>query len=131
MNKAYQSWEDFEYYIKGIIQKLKNQRPKIKGIYAIPRGGLVIGVRLSHLLGVPLYLSPEEVPSECDDHELLIVDDISDTGNTFSNIEYIDEYQSFSLFYKNSSKFKPDFYCRLCKEDEWIVFPWERDGEEK
>jgi len=61
---------------------------------------------------------------------ILIVDDISDSGGTFIEVLKIlkekyphKNYKTISIFYKPSSKFKPDFYFH--KTNEWINFFWE------
>lgn len=52
-------------------------------ILAIPRGGLIPGVMLSHKLQIPL--SALERPSDVQDR-VIIVDDILDTGSTLIDV---------------------------------------------
>ncbi|GIU71605.1 MAG: phosphoribosyltransferase [Candidatus Nitrosocaldaceae archaeon] len=60
---------------------------------------------------------------------VLIVDDITDTGNTMLALidilkDKADNIKTLTLYKKPKSVFKPDYYSEVT--DEWIVFPWER-----
>jgi xanthine phosphoribosyltransferase len=61
------------------------------------------------------------------DEEVLIVEDMVDTGNTAKFLKQkFPNSKVFSLHYKPAkSVVKPDFY--LWETDEWIVYPWELD----
>lgn len=60
---------------------------------------------------------------------MLVMDDIADTGLTMSTITRIldckDSVRTATLYMKPRSRFRPDYYAGLCRDDEWIVFPWE------
>jgi len=88
-------------------------------IYGVPRGGLVPAVYLSHLLTIPLTQEPG--PPE----ETLIVDDIADSGQTLLPF-YHKGYALATLFYHKRSVIEPQFWI-FEKENEWIVFPWEKE----
>ena len=88
----------------------------------IPRGGLVVAVRLSHLLDVPLIDSTVHLlPTST-----LVVDDIADTGRTLERFRKgcVHVYIA-TLYYHKQSSVVPDFWVRE-KTDKWIVFPWEQ-----
>jgi hypoxanthine phosphoribosyltransferase len=88
-------------------------------IYGIPRGGLVIAVYLSHRCNIPLINSLNK-----DIKNVLIVDDIADTGKTLAELkEY--NFQTATLYYKSRSIIKPTFIGEEVENDEWVVFPWE------
>lgn len=62
---------------------------------------------------------------------ILIIDDIIDTGETASYVLDMlksalpeTEIKIAALFYKKSSKVKPDYYA--AETTDWIVFPWEK-----
>ena len=121
------SWDEFEndcYDIVRFLSKLK----EVKNIFGIPRGGLILAVRLSHLLSkpdhkVPLILRDEEI-----EPETLIVDDISDSGKTL--LEYCSYYQtslSITLWICNETKFTPSFFLNTKNKGDWVVFPWEQN----
>lgn len=86
------------------------------GVYAPPRGGLCLGVIMSHKLGIPLLAAP------CDG--CLIVDDIADSGETLQHA--VNSYDCFvaTLAYSRECSFEPDFW-KIEKTGEWLVFPWE------
>ena len=72
--KSYFTWNKFDIGVEKISNQCKFL--KFSGIYGIPRGGLCLAVALSHKLKVNLISEPLE--------NALIVDDIYETGNTFS-----------------------------------------------
>lgn len=110
------SWDDFDRAIDKFVEFCRENNLRFSGIYAIPRGGLVPGVCLSHRLRLPLFY-------HCLDKSVLVVDDIADTGKTllpFSGKSFI-----FTIFYHKQSLVVPDFWVYE-KTGGWIIFPWER-----
>jgi hypoxanthine phosphoribosyltransferase len=107
-----------------LVEMIKNSErfPNLKCIYGIPRGGWPIAVHLAHHLELELIESCSldslfrKIPSE-----LLIVDDIADTGKTLKKYDW---FASATLYYKRRSVIKPTFYVK--ETENWIVFPWER-----
>lgn len=121
--KVYYTWENFDKDVIKIIKKIFNNMWDVKGVYAIPKGGLVLGVKLANLLKVPLYTKLcKEVEIN---HNILIVDEISDTGKTLNKIPNIKKYNTVCLHIKEGTSFMPDIYIQKFKRDEWIVYPWE------
>jgi len=88
---------------------------KPTSIFGIPRGGLIIAVKLSHLLGVPLTLIQPLKDNNC-----LVVDDVADTGAT---LEKFKNYKTATLHYKPWSSVKPTYYVE--ETTDWIIYPWE------
>ncbi len=122
--KQYYTWEQFDTDCKGFSASIKNEG--FTHIYGIPRGGLIVAVRLSHLLGIPLLLHPETFKSTT-----LVVDDISDSGNTLQKlIDTYGTFTSFALFFKPESKVVPT-YASHSSHGHWIVFPWETEVSSK
>ena len=132
------------------IGNLKEQFEKIPNphIVAIYRGGLPIGVHLSNALNCPLsivkYQSRDgedkkaewllNLTSDKKLHpkffpELIVVDDIYDTGDTFRAVLNLPEfhnnpnYRSVALF-GNPNDDKVNYLHEQVYR--WIVFPWER-----
>jgi hypoxanthine phosphoribosyltransferase len=121
MKKRYYTHQQFEKDIKKIsieireTEKLLNT--KFVGIYAIPRGGLIPGVYLSHLLGLPLIWNKNKITKK-----ILVVDEICDSGKTFSQF---DNGFTVCLHYKPTiSNFKPDIWIRTTRE--YIIYNWEK-----
>ena len=120
-------------------------------VIGLIRGGLIPSVIVSHALNDTKmeaidYSSGDGAGDDRNKHtnkiphfdtfnRLLIVDDICDTG--YSMKEVVDEYTTrghevltFTLYYKESSVFKPDFVWQTIREDSpWIIFPFEHIGE--
>ncbi|MEK6926777.1 MAG: phosphoribosyltransferase [Nanoarchaeota archaeon] len=108
------TWAEVGILIDELAFKIKGE---FDGIYAIPRGGLVAGVALSHKLKLPLL----DVPTK----NSLIVDDISDKGNTLSRIKG----KKIACIHSSAwTKTKPDWYIAMKTEkDSWIEYPWEEN----
>lgn len=111
---------DFENSLNKLIKIILDSNITYHHIYAIPRGGLVIGVWLSHQLNIPMRLSLKSLTYL--NGPILIVDDIADTGKTL--LEFQDKkFHTATLYYKTRSAVKPTYYAEETKN--WIVFPWE------
>jgi len=126
MIKTFYSWQDFERHVEAIYEHIEQRKLKFRGIYAVPKGGLPLGVKLANKLSLPLYLSLEDIKKK---KGILIVDDISDTGETLKSIRTFFDY-TITLTIKKGTGFIPDFYVEEFDRGEWIVFPWE-DGTNK
>ena len=128
-------------------------------IVGLSRGGLVPAVALSHALDIPLRTiewskSKQRVNQDiCElvsaqTHNILIVDDIVDTGELLSQLfEDWDKWATFDNSYVDASKirvaslvnYKPahvlydnlsgsitcNYYARTYKDKPWIDFFWE------
>jgi len=126
------------------IQNLSISKPD--AILAIARGGLTFSHHLAEKLNMREVFSINAVSYDKDKkldtvdifnipdlskyQNILVVDDISDSGDTFIEVlkvlknKYPDKnFQTVAIFYKPTSKFKPDFYFH--KTNEWINFFWE------
>ncbi|MFH0752533.1 MAG: hypothetical protein V1914_02940 [archaeon] len=129
MNKEFCSWGKFEEGIEVILSRLK----EIPGyVIAIPRGGLVLGVRLSHELDKPLAVYGTDSMNKYNPEKLgLLVDDLSDTGKVFLAI--LDSLRNrnlktVALYKKPGTLYIPDYY--VFETSAWIVFPWERKSKD-
>lgn len=124
MTEELYTWKEFDKDCQQIVKWIKEKKLKFRNVYGIPRGGLILAVRLSHLLDIPLAIHRTSIHSTT-----LIVDDISDTGKTLK--ELFESNNNFknnkvaTIFYKKDSVFKPDYYLRI-KKDKWIHYPWEK-----
>ena len=150
MIKKYYSYEEFRDDTKELIERVKSFEPE--AIVGIARGGLT----LSHCMAEGLNLREvQTIRTElydgsckrqdislfgvCDFKNLkrvIVLDDIADSGETLKAImNYLEsnfkdiEFQSATLFYKETSVYKPHFWINEAKE--WIEFFWEKDYEAK
>lgn len=123
MNKTYFSWADIDKAADYIAYQIRLGKTRIDAIYGIPRGGLILGVILSHKLDVPLILDPLKAKNK----KLLIVDDISDTGRTLEKLLHDVDFKftpiTATIHYSPKSRFKPDIYYETTWS--WIVYPFE------
>ena len=125
IEKVYVSWKWVDEKIEVLANKINNK--EFKAITGIPRGGLIPAVMLSHKLGVK-YVPFNRFDSQViyPDKDILVIDDISDSGDTLINIG--DKgYKTATLCYRYSTKRIPEYYGEEIKNDMWIVFPWEEN----
>jgi hypoxanthine phosphoribosyltransferase len=67
---------------------------------------------------------------EITDQKVLVVDDVTDTGETLKHaIEYLRSLsprvvRTAVLQHKSGSRFLPDYFAREEKEWRWIIYPW-------
>lgn len=115
------TWEEFDVDCEKIAQWAKDKQ--FKNVFGIPRGGLIVAVKLSHLMEIPVILSGKDISAAT-----LVVDDIVDEGNTLSRL--LDslhcKVMTASLYLGPSPSIKPDLF--LHKKTNWIVFPWETNA---
>lgn len=102
-----------------VIKLARKIKKKYKNIYAVPRGGHLIGLILSDKLHIPM-----ELDKSCICKDTLIVDDLIDSGKTLSNFPSNDKAV---LFVKNGKKNKVTYWVEETKD--WIQFPDEKDDE--
>ena len=127
MEKIKFSWNDFDLAVSKLSKDLEPVVPFVKNIYAIPRGGLVLAVALSHRINKPLIFDKKKIRKDT-----LIVDDISHTGQTFTKLLKDKEYlRTITLISKSSSNFQPTYTYLLDDTDVWTVFPYETDESSK
>ena len=129
MEKFSIDYKDYGELVQSLVYRTKDLKPTC--IYGLPRGGLPIAVHLSHYLKVPVILDLDQYQGGL----LLVVDDIVDSGSTFSKLIEIAfekkiEYKTASLLYKPCSSYIPDYFVSEVPSILWIVFPWERMDEE-
>jgi len=130
--KIYYTWKQFDDDVKKILKFIKRKKIKVKWIYGIPKGGLVLGVALANHLKVPLFTQRMSL-FKCvrmfykkeELKHILVVDDVSDTGGTMLDIPDIIQHYTVTLHKKKRTQFTPDFWCREIEQDTWIIYPWE------
>ena len=77
------TFEEFEERCRDLAKELKSNK-NIKDIYGVPRGGIIIAVRLSYLTGLPITFAPKG-------DQTAIIDDCISSGATrhsFANFPY-------------------------------------------
>ena len=119
MKKIKYEWNQLENDCIDLAKKLKYNKIAIKDIYGVPRGGLIPAVILSHILNLKIINHQDLITKET-----LIVDDISDSGETLAKINKLSS-PTVTLWKDKETKFRPLFCCRVKTKDEWVIFPFE------
>ena len=157
--KEYQTWEILESYLSEITRQIAVDGFQPNVILGPGRGGYPIGVMLSHYFEVPFHgfewttrdhgmikeaTRLETILSKYNNKNILIIDDINDSGETLTaindvvmqfdleknnNMFYLhDTVKYATLYVKESSKFDKVSYAGKTvtpEEERWIVFPYE------
>ena len=157
--KEYQSWDILQSYLSSITQQIALDKFKPDVILGPGRGGYPVGVMLSHYYNVPFHgfewttrdhgmikesTRLETILSKYSSDDILLVDDINDSGHTLNGIKgVVDEWDSqennnllalhegikyATLFDKESSAFEHVSFTGNAvtpEEEKWIVFPYE------
>jgi hypoxanthine phosphoribosyltransferase len=152
--KRYLSWNEYDELTARLVELIKESvGEEIDMIFGIFRGGIILARSLVARFGdVPLaILHPKKTTNsmlECLADEnvnripeerrmimnVLLVDDISDTGQTFSDMKkclkafQFKNVYSAALIYKIHSRFVPDFFGEFDSTITWVIFPWEKIG---
>ncbi|MHA1793770.1 MAG: phosphoribosyltransferase [Promethearchaeota archaeon] len=149
------SWQDYDGLEKRLLNDInhffkENMIKKVNFVIGIYSGGVVLSKSVSTKLGnIPLIFlklparegdvalffgdKGESLPENSTDNDVnvLLVDDISDSGNTFKkSIKILRSIFSgriitAALIFKEYSSFKPDINAFVDESNDWIVFPWE------
>lgn len=122
-------WDYVNLACDTLVSYIKNDGKKFDVVVGIPRGGLVVAVRMSHLLNVPLKL-------DCFEGHVLLVDDICDSGRTMetekNRILQCDSVKDVTTLVMNKGvkcKFKVDYYFQ--RTFSWTIYPWETEETSK
>ena len=126
------SWADIDDAVESLAKQIEESNIHYEVIYGLARGGLVPAVMLSHRLKIPMVLNMEEVwRLKVKNKNSLIVDDISDTGETLKYF-YDQKFDIATLFVReHTSKIKPKYSYKNINHDNWLLFPWETKSSSK
>ena len=145
--KVNYSIDEMQNAIVEIIEQMTNSNWLPEIILSINRGGCIPGVYLSHKIEKPHKVIDVQLRDSlispnfsvlkdcvCNCKRVLIIDDINDTGNTFSLIKnYSSKFNCeihFAALINNvKSKIKIDYFGQRIdkyKNPVWYVFPWEK-----
>ncbi len=142
----YYAYENFKNDTNSLINQVKNFTPE--AIIGIARGGLTLahamaeGLNIRDVQTIQTELYDETAKRDAlsifgtckfsNIKRVLVVDDISDSGDTLKAVmTYLEsefseiEFKSATLFYKKTSVYEPHFWVN--EANEWIDFFWERD----
>ena len=129
-NKTY-SWEDINNMTNKIVEYVNKNNLQFEFVIGVPKGGLILGVMLSHRLNVPYMELSDFLNKPFSRMKILLVDEIVDRGNTMKRyLRYFDQLNTtiITLHYKSHSSIKPDYYVEEVPNDVWCVYPWESEA---
>lgn len=136
------SWEvvyDACYAVARDIKTFEGEGRKFREIIAVSRGGLIPATILSHLLSIPItgtIFNPRAlmtdsmglINAQCIRDDLIIVDDICDTGNTFQDIKGVyPNALRVCLCAKVAGRGNYESSSLEYNDNQWLQFPWELD----
>ena len=124
MEKIFLSWKEIDDAVESIAYRIKTSGINITSITGLPRGGLIPAVLLSHKMKIPFHI---ETPLT---GNILIVDDICDSGETLKKFKHEKRIYTATIHYKQTALVEPDFWYSLVQKGDWIVYPWEREDAE-
>lgn len=106
------TWEDIEEFVNLCIDYCTQHN--ITAVYAIPRGGLILGTLLSYKRGIPLVASP--VPG------CLVIDDAAVTGVAL--LPYYKRFHTAVMFVAKTCPINVDVVYPT--DYEVVKFPWQK-----
>ena len=147
-NRKYYDYTQVQGFCETLASRLKSGN--FDSVVGVSRGGLIpatiiaecMNVRELRTMGVRSYqlngISKRKdsvLYQSCSPYlvgKVLLIDDISDTGETFKFLidhigrnKNVTSLTTCSLFVRRSSSYIPDYYHTDIVGNDWIVFPWE------
>ncbi len=155
MTDLYISWDDYYKTIEELAGNLYRSDWGFDQVLCLAKGGLRVGDTLARIFDVPLAIlavssyGGENYRIQGDlkfsqaitmttptlGAHLLVVDDLVDSGVTLAQtLKWLDhhhgqetqDYRTAVLWWKASSRIKPDFYGQYLKDNPWIHQPFEK-----
>ena len=141
-DKIYITWDEFHQDVKNLCKKIKDTGQEFNKIVAISRGGFIpagiiayeLDIRNSAVINISTYVgskhlkinevsNPQSVGKV--DEKTLIIDDISDSGQTFEIMRRTFPNGKFVTVYaKEKGVSQADIFEKQVPE-KWVVFPWD------
>ena len=123
--KVFFNWDWVDTQLAHIHQQVSKVKYNIRHVSGIPRGGLIPAVLFSHRYGFKfMELEQAKNLTTAARKQVLVFDDIADTGITLSELEG-NAFRTATLATRQGSKIIPTFTGELITNEDWLVFPWE------
>lgn len=148
MNVELVSWDRFHQLARVLALSIRDSGFRPDMVVAIARGGVMparvlcdyLSIMEMTCIRVEHYRARTKAPeahikyplnASVDDLRILVVDDVSDTGESFvAALEHIRqrgepaEIRTCALQHKTVSSFVPDYYAHEINEWRWVTYPW-------
>lgn len=146
-NREELTWERFGSATRELAEQIAASGWFPDIVVAVARGGLTVAGAVSYALGVkncgsinvefytgvdarlevPVVLPPSLNLVDVRDLDVLVVDDVADTGHTLDLVqqvlaEHVSEARTAVLYHKPQSVIVPNYAWKAT--DAWINFPW-------
>lgn len=142
------SWGQVNRLCRKLARSIRSSGVAPDLIVAIGRGGYVpariladllglmdlVGIRVEHYHGAqaaPMAIIRQALCLNIDDRRILLLDDVSDTGDTFDvALRHLQEsgnpetMHTAAVHHKIVSHFEPNFYAHKIVNWRWIIYPW-------
>jgi hypoxanthine phosphoribosyltransferase len=127
MNRLEIGWYAFHGACEEVVKQLRRdcRARRSSVILGVARGGFVPASIVAYGLGISACRSADHQPYRSERDDLIIVDDVCDTGRTFSllrqsypNALYVAAYA------KPAGKEFCHYFGRLVDQSQWLVFPF-------
>jgi len=132
VNSQYVSWNDIENTVQIVSKKISKLSKNFSSISTVSRGGLIPSRLLADSLGIEkIFVDQKTISSDS-----LFVDDIFDTGKTYSDIiskvSNPSEITFATLFVRRDVTLPEKLiYGQQTFDASYIVFPWDKFEFEK
>ncbi len=147
------TWDNVDFLTECLVEQIKNKNIQFDCIVALGRGGLIPGAMLSYKLDIKtlynigintrqengnyldtiVYQRPDGIK---EGSKILVVDDINDSGRTFTAVKSIlernyniksDDILYGSLIKRYGSEFNTNTISgNILYTLRWLVFPWDK-----
>lgn len=136
------SWQEIHVLSLALAEKLKSSGRNWKRIIAVTRGGMVpaciiaraLDIRLVDTVNIESYSAQTrgdvQILSQPDlqynQIDTLVIDDLSDSGNTFKAIRSLWPQATFAcIFVKPEGQPQADYFVEEIAQNCWVYFPWD------
>ena len=132
VESQYVNWNEIENTVQIISNKISKSSKTFSSITTISRGGLIPSRLLADSLGIEKIFVDQNIISS----DSLFVDDIFDSGKTFSDVMLKTTDSSkltFATLFARRGVSYPEqlIYGEQTLDDSYLVFPWDKLEYEK
>jgi uncharacterized protein len=138
--KEYCTWEEVETLTRIVAYEIRSSNKRYDAILGITNGGIIPArlmareLDINQIQFIPFRnrkLQKQEMPPLFGDKKYLIIDEIYDTGNTFSKVydavrRFDCDFAFLMRRFKDNDREGGAYIGKVLNHNKWVVFPWER-----